>query len=71
MNYKIIDIRARTKEVHGKRVPMIKVFYELETGYSSFIELPKYKFSEKVALRVIERDIKELSKLELKKEVTV
>lgn len=71
MKYKITGVRQRTREKEGEREQFFRVFYETEKAQKGSVDIVKENFSEKEARKVIEKEIKELVKLEKEKEVRV
>lgn len=71
MKYKITEIRQRSIEVDGARELVMRIFYTTERGYKGSVDVAKEKFSDKEARKRIEKEIKEMVKLEKEKEVTV
>lgn len=71
MKYKVTDIRQRTREVEGKREPFMRVFYRTESGLEGSVDIKKSEFMEKEARKQIEKEIREMVKLEKEKEVRV
>ena len=71
MKYKITDIRQRTKEVEGERVPFMRVFYKTETGFEGSVDIDKGELMEKEARKQIEKEIRQMVKLGKEKEVSV